>query len=150
MSEPDAVAEIVQVDDHVEGGLALLPDVLKRAGVQALVRALLGAVQALEDAAFPLVGLDLDAATDDALTGIGEMVGLRRTDATQITDARYRVALRAWIRALRSSGNVRRRAIQQAAVMTNAATSNDVGPAGRGGAGRGHALNNCGMDRRKS
>ena len=106
MSEPDAVAEIVQVDDHVEGGLALLPDVLKRAGVQALTAALLGAVQALEDAAFPLVALDLAAATDDALTGIGAFVGLRRTDATQITDARYRVALRAWIRALRSSGTI--------------------------------------------
>lgn len=106
MSEPDAVAEITEVTDHVTGGVALLPDVLKKDRVEGLAAALLGGVQALESAAFPLVGLDLDAATDDALTGIGEMVGLRRTDATQITDARYRVALRAWIRALRSSGTI--------------------------------------------
>jgi hypothetical protein len=106
MSEPDAVAEIAQVTDHVAGGVALLPDVLRLPRVEALTAAFLGGVQALEDAAFPLVGLDIDAATDDALTGVGELVGLRRTDATQITDARYRVALRAWIRALRSSGTI--------------------------------------------
>jgi len=106
MSEPDAVAEIVEVTDHVVGGVALLPDVFRKDRIEGLAAALLGGVQALESAAFPLVGLDLDAAADDALTGIGEMVGLRRTDATQITDARYRVALRAWIRALRSSGTI--------------------------------------------
>lgn len=106
MNEPDAVAEITEVTDHVTGGVALLPDVLKKDRIEGLAAALLGGVQALESAAFPLVGLDLDAATDDALTGIGELVGLRRTDATQITDARYRVALRAWIRALRSSGTI--------------------------------------------
>lgn len=106
MSEPDAVAEIEQVTDHVAGGLALLPDVLKKAGAQALTAALLGPVQAFEDAAYPLVALGLDDSTDDALTGLGELVGLRRTDATQITDPRYRVALRAWIRALRSSGTI--------------------------------------------
>lgn len=106
MNEPDAVAEIVQVDDHVAGGVALLPDVLKRPRLEALTAALLGGVQALEDAAFPLVSLDIDGSSDDALTGIGELVGLRRTGASQITDARYRVALRAWIRALRSSGTI--------------------------------------------
>jgi hypothetical protein len=105
-AEPDAVAEIAQVTDHAAGGVALLPDVLRLPRVEALTAAFLGGVQALEDAAFPLVGLDIDAATGDALTGVGELVGLRRTDATQITDARYRVALRAWIRALRSSGTI--------------------------------------------
>jgi hypothetical protein len=69
MSEPDAVAEIVEVTDHVTGGVALLPDVFRKDRIEGLAAALLGGVQALESAAFPLVGLDLDAAADDALTG---------------------------------------------------------------------------------
>lgn len=71
-----------------------------------LVAALLLPAQELEDAAFPLVALTIDDAEDHALTQIGDLVGLRRADATQITDARYRVALKAWIRAMLSNGTV--------------------------------------------
>lgn len=77
-----------------------------RVGVLSLLAALLRPGQDLEDAAHPLVTLGLDDSADHALTQVGELVGLRRRDATQISDARYRVALRAWVRAMRSNGTI--------------------------------------------
>lgn len=74
--------------------------------VPGLLAALLSGVQDLEDAAFPLVAQTIATAETHALTGIGDLVGLRRADETTITDARYRVALRAWIRAMRSNGAI--------------------------------------------
>lgn len=71
-----------------------------------VLAALLQPGQDLEDAAHPLIALGIDDSEDHALTQIGELVGLRRRDATQITDTRYRVALRAWIRAMRSNGTI--------------------------------------------
>jgi len=69
-----------------------------------LLGALLSQVQDLEDAAFPLVAQTIDTAATRALTQIGDLVGLRRLDATQVSDVQYRRALRAWIRAMRSNG----------------------------------------------
>jgi len=68
--------------------------------------ALLMQVQDLEDAAFPLAAQTIDTAATHALTAIGDLVGLRRLDATTITDARYRIALKAWVRAMRSNGAI--------------------------------------------
>ena len=69
-----------------------------------LLGALLSQVQDLEDAAFPLVAQTIDTAATRALTQIGDLVGLRRLDATQVSDVQYRRAQRAWIRAMRSNG----------------------------------------------
>lgn len=74
--------------------------------VPGLLAALLSGVQDLEDAAFPLAAQTIDTAATHALTGIGDLVGLRRADDTTITDARYRIALKAWIRAMRSNGAI--------------------------------------------
>jgi hypothetical protein len=104
VSEPDAVTPILPIDDHAEQGVHLLPAQLRKPGVEGLVRALGGPVQALEDAAYPLVAQGIDDATGHALTGIGELVGLVRAGPLAIDDTRYRVALKAWVRAMRSDG----------------------------------------------
>jgi hypothetical protein len=104
--EANAVAEIATITTHVAGGLALMPSQLRKTSIDALVRALMEPVQGAEDQAFPLTSQTIDEAETHALTGIGELVGLRRLNATAITDARYRVALKAWIRAMRSNGSI--------------------------------------------
>lgn len=106
MTEANAVTEVAQITDHEGEGLALLPAQLRKPNVESLVTALMGPVQDFEDAAFPLVSLGIDSSSAHALTQLGELLGLRRLDATTITDARFRVALHAWVRAMRSSGTM--------------------------------------------
>lgn len=106
MTEANAIADVARVTDHEGEGVALLPGQLRKARVEGLVRALMGPVQGLEDALHPLVALGIDESEAHALTQLGESMGLARLDATSISDARYRVALRAWVRAMHSRGTL--------------------------------------------
>lgn len=106
MTEANAVTEVAQITDHEGEGLALLPAQLRKERIEGLITALMAPVQDFEDAAFPLVSLGIDDSAAHALTQLGELLGLRRLDATTITDARFRVALRGWARAMRSSGTL--------------------------------------------
>lgn len=106
MTEANAVTDVATISDHEGEGLALLPGQLRKAHIEGIVRALMGPVQDFEDAAHPLVALGIDESEAHALTQIGELLCLERLDATTITDARYRVALRAWVRALHSNGTI--------------------------------------------
>ena len=104
MAEANAVTDVEQITDHVAGGIALLPSRLRQDDAGGLLAANLDSVQAREDDAFPLLCLGIDESADHALTQIGDLVGLRRLDATQVSDVQYRRAQRAWIRAMRSNG----------------------------------------------
>ena len=106
MTEANAVTDVALIEDHEGEGVALLPGQLRKANVEGLVRGLMAPVQTLEDAAHPLVALGVDESSGHALTQLGDLLGLRRFDATTITDTRYRVALRAWARAMRSNGTM--------------------------------------------
>lgn len=134
MSEPDAVSLPERIDNHAAASVALLPAQLRKPFVEGLVRALGGAVQTLEDAAHPLVAADLEDATGHVLTGIGALVGLRRAGPSAISDERYRVALRAWVRAMQSHGKAADIAavlsILAGSVETSAWTLAETFPAG--------------------
>jgi hypothetical protein len=104
MAEANAVTNVTQITDHVAGGIALLPSRLREDDVEGLLGAILDAFQSHEDDAFPLLGLGIDASEDHALTQLGELVGIERLDATQVSDVQYRRVLRGWIRAMRSNG----------------------------------------------
>lgn len=106
MTEANAVSDVARITDHEGEGVALLPGQLRKEGVEGLVRGLMGPVQTLEDATHPLVVLGIDESSGHALTQLGELLGLRRLDATTITDARFRVALHAWVRTMRSNGTL--------------------------------------------
>lgn len=104
MAEANAVTDATQITDHVAGGIALLPSRLRQDDVEGLVGGILEGFQSREDDAFPLLGLGIDASEDHALTQEGELVGIERLDATQVSDVQYRRVLRGWIRAMRSNG----------------------------------------------
>lgn len=106
MTEANAVTDVALISDHEGEGVALLPGQLRKPLVEGFTRGLMASVQRLETAAHPLVVLGIDESSGHALTQLGELMGLRRLDATTITDARYRVALHAWARAMRSNGTV--------------------------------------------
>lgn len=106
MTEANAVTDVDRITDHADEGVALLPAQLRKELVEGFTRALMSPVQDLEDAAHPLVVLGIDGSEEHALTQLGEFLGLRRLDDTTITDARYRVALHAWARAMRSNGTI--------------------------------------------
>ena len=106
MTEANAVTDVALISDHEGEGVALLPGKLRKALVEGLTRGLMASVQRLETAAHPLVVLGIDESSGHALTQLGELMGLRRLDATTITDARYRIALHAWARAMRSNGTL--------------------------------------------
>jgi hypothetical protein len=106
VTEANAVTDVALISDHEGEGVALLPGQLRKALVEGLTRGLMASVQRLETAAHPLVVLGIDESSGHALTQLGELMGLRRLDATTITDARYRVALHAWARAMRSNGTL--------------------------------------------
>lgn len=104
MAEADAVTDLAKITDHVAGGIALLPSRLRQDDVEGLLGAVLEGFQDHEDDAVPLLGLGIDTSEDHALTQLGELVGIKRLDATQVSDVQYRRVLRAWIRAMRSNG----------------------------------------------
>lgn len=106
MTEANAVTDVALISDHEGEGVALLPGQLRKPLVEGFTRGLMASVQRLETAAHPLVVLGIDESSGHALTQLGEFMGLRRLDATTITDARYRVALHAWARAMGSNGTV--------------------------------------------
>lgn len=106
MTEANAVTDVALISDHAGEGVALLPGKLRKPLVEGFTRGLMASVQRLETAAHPLVVLGIDESSGHALTQLGELMGLRRLDATTITDARYRVALHAWARAMRSNGTL--------------------------------------------
>jgi len=106
MTEANAVTDLTRIEDHESAGLALIPAQLRKPNVDGLVSALMTSVQSLEDAAHPLVALGIDESEEHALTQIGDLFGLERLDSSVISDPRYRVALRAWVRAMRSNGTV--------------------------------------------
>lgn len=104
MAEANAVTDVEQITDHVAGGTSLLPSRLRQDDVEGLVGGILDAFQSREDDAFPLLGLGIDTSENHALTQEGELVGIERLDATQVSDVQYRRVLRGWIRAMRSNG----------------------------------------------
>lgn len=102
MSEPDTVAALTHVTDHVAGGKALLTTMFRKPLIQALLASWLTQVQAVEDAIWQLFGaFDLDTATGDQLVKLGALIGL---SSDGLSDDLYRLALRAWVRASRSRG----------------------------------------------
>lgn len=103
MAESLVATDLARIEDHATDGVALLPSMLRRDDIEGLVAGLLAPAQEIEDELFGLSALGLDA-EDHALTQVGHLVGLPRLDATQISDAQYRIALRGWIRAMRSNG----------------------------------------------
>jgi hypothetical protein len=106
VTEANAVTDVALISDHEGEGVALLPGQLRKANVEGFTRGLMTSVQRLETATHPLVVLGIDESSGHALTQLGELMGLRRLDATTITDARYRVALHAWARTMRSNGTL--------------------------------------------
>ncbi len=104
MSEPDRIATIERVTDHVARGLARLTDRWQRPAIRAVLSAWLAEVQELEDAAWQILSLTIDTAEGDALSQYGHLLGLPRRDAAQVADAPYRLSLKAWARAIRASG----------------------------------------------
>lgn len=105
MAEATTATELAPIEDHVAAGLELLPSRLRLDDVESLVAALLDPAQEIEDETAGLYGLGLDA-EGHALTQEGHLLGLPRLDTTQISDAQYRLALRAWARAMRSNGTL--------------------------------------------
>jgi hypothetical protein len=101
--EPDRVAEVTQITDHADRGVALLMRALRdKPIVAALTRAVLRQVQGAEDMLWSIVALTLDNATGHALDQYGELLGEVR-DAG-LSDDVYRDVLRAKILANRSGG----------------------------------------------
>lgn len=86
---------IAHIPDHAALGLDMLPAQLaEQPTAAAILRAILGEVQALEDALYALLTeRGLDGATDAALDQLGELVGESRYGATDV-DYRRRIRLR--------------------------------------------------------
>lgn len=100
--EPDRISAHTQITNHVAGGLALLTSQFRDKDVLAGVfTPWLTQVQYLEDAAWAVLALTLDNATDDQLDQIGALVGQGRGE---LLDTPYRALLRAVILAHRSAG----------------------------------------------
>lgn len=99
--------EIAYIPDHRERAVnALLSQYQHAPRIVALVRALAGAVQAIEDSAFDLlVSSTLTAASGDLLDQWGRIVGERRGG---LDDADYRRFIEARILANRSGGTTDR------------------------------------------
>lgn len=106
MTEANAVTDVALISDHEDDALALLPGQLRKPLVEGFTRGLMASVQRHETAAHPLVVLGIDQSSGHALTQLGQLMGLERFDATTITDVRYRVALHAWARMVRSNGTL--------------------------------------------
>lgn len=106
MTEANAVTDVALISDHEGEGVALLPGQLRKPLVEGFTRGLMASVQRHETAAHPLVVLGIDESSGHALTQLGQLMGLERFDATTITDVRYRVALHAWARTMRSNGTL--------------------------------------------
>jgi len=102
VSEPDAITAHTHVTTHVTDGVALLPHQFHRGGdVDALAASWLAEVQAIENAAWDVLGATLDAATGDALDQLGELLVWPRGS---LSDADYRAVLSVVVRCNRSAG----------------------------------------------
>lgn len=99
--EPDRVATIAHVTDHVAVGLARLTDRWQRPVIRAVLSAWLSEVQELEDAAWELLSLTIETASGDALDQYGVILG---TPNPGVSTALYRALLSAAALAIRSSG----------------------------------------------
>jgi len=103
MSEANRIVAHTQKGDHVSEGLGWLTSGLRgKARLAALLSSWLRQVQAVEDALWQvLIETTLDASVGAQLDQLGAIVGCGR-DA--LDDEPYRMLLRAWILANRSSG----------------------------------------------
>lgn len=109
-AEPDRVAGIAQVTDHVPAGLALLTTRWREAPIAAgrdasvivgVLGAWLGQVQEIEDALWSVLSLTLGNATGDQLAQFGALLGAANPG---LADAVYRRLLRGAAAAIGSSG----------------------------------------------
>jgi hypothetical protein len=102
MSEPDSVETIVHVTDHVPRAVARMTQkYAAKAMLAAFAAALFEQLQDVEDAFWGLVAFSLENAQGQGLDRIGAAVLFGRDG---LEDEPYRLILRAWIQACRSSG----------------------------------------------
>jgi hypothetical protein len=101
--EVDTTYDPRHVTDHVEQGPALLPPVFQDKPVfTAILQALLAQVQKIEDAAWEVITFRrIEHAEGKTLDMLGSIV---RRGRGGLSDANYRIAIRAQIRILKSSG----------------------------------------------
>ena len=100
MSEPDHVAALAPITDHVAGGLALLTQRWRdKPTVRAILGAWLAEVQAVENALWSVVVLTIATATDDQLAQYGRLLGVADPGG-----GLYHSMIRGAALAIRSSG----------------------------------------------
>ncbi len=103
MTEPDRITSHELVATHVEDGLALFArQFATQPRLEALLRAALASVQTVETDTWALYALGIAESSGAALDQIGSLLLLARP--ASLSDADYRVALTAIVRAHRSSG----------------------------------------------
>ncbi len=103
MTEADRLTSHELVATHVEDGLALFAkQFATRPRLEALLRAALASVQTVETDVWGLYALGIAESSGAALDQIGSLLLLARP--ASLSDADYRVALTAIVRAHRSSG----------------------------------------------
>ena len=100
-AEPDRIATIAHVTDHVAVGLARLTDRWQKPVIRAVLGAWLAEVQELEDAVWEVLSLTIETASGDALDQYGVLLG---TPNPGVSTALYRALLSAAALAIRSSG----------------------------------------------
>jgi uncharacterized protein YmfQ (DUF2313 family) len=101
--EPNAVAPARNAD-HAGDARARLMTALRKPKLLAVVGAHAAQLQAIEDAAWDLLGQTLDGAVGAFLDKLGRILGLPRGGLAD--DADYRACLRAIVAARRSSGTL--------------------------------------------
>lgn len=103
MTEPDRITSHELVATHVEDGLALFArQFATQPRLEALLRAALASVQTVETDTWALYALGIAESSGAALDQIGSLLLLARP--ASLSDAAYRTALTAIVRAHRSSG----------------------------------------------
>lgn len=102
-SEPDRAA-LAHATDHIARGLSQLTHRWRGLpGVSAILSSHLAEVQAIEDALWSILAIAIDTASGDQLAQIGALLGEPKVT---LSDAKWRVVLRARIDANRSAGTL--------------------------------------------
>lgn len=129
MTEPDRLTSHELVTTHVEDGLALFArQFATQPRLEALLRAALASVQTVETDVWGLYALGIAESSGAALDQIGSLLLLARP--ASLSDADYRVALAAIVRAHRSSGTaVDLLAVARIVVGSYALTLSEPSPA---------------------
>jgi hypothetical protein len=129
VTEPDRITSHELVATHVEDGLALFArQFATQPRLEALLRAALASVQTVETDTWALYALGIAESSGAALDQIGSLLLLARP--ASLSDADYRVALTAIVRAHRSSGTaVDLLAVARIVVGSYALTLSEPSPA---------------------